>query len=179
MLLTYKAARTLGSLVLILPIVSILSPTVIIADQFETLRAQPKCISPHPPYEMSPYFGGFSAAQCCNPLSKTVCSKHEKGALAPSQYFTRSPGGLQYQSLPLAKRGIKSNLAIIIGNLAVVANSSALTSYIYTQFYRNMTLIWANREQWVSTFSSFTYHFLRASRGLRHIGATWAPKIRL
>ena len=156
MLLTYKAARTLRSLVLTLPITSILFATTIAADQFETVRAHADCISRHSSHGMSPHLGRLSAAQCCDPLSKTDCSKHRKSALLITQHFTRSTGGLQYQSPSPAKRGILSNLAISISGLAVVFNTSALTSYMYTQFYRNITLLWLNREQWVSTSSSIT-----------------------
>lgn len=163
MLLRYRAGRTLRSLVLILPIIilPILFATTIAADHFETLRAHATCISRHLSYTMSPYLGGRSAVQCCNPLTKTDCSNLEKGALMLSKHFTRSTSGLQYRSPHPAKRGIISNLAIGISDLTVVSNTSASTSYIYTQFYRNMTLLWANREQWVSAFSSITYCFLR------------------
>ena len=154
MLLTYeyKAARTLTSLVLILPIVLILLAKCIAADQVETLRAHAKCISPESrqsSYRISPDLGGLSSTQCCNPPGKTDCSKYEKSALMLSQHFPRSNDGLQYQSPTPAKRGIISNLAISISDLVVVSNTSALTSFIYTQFYRNMTLLWTNREQWI------------------------------
>ena len=160
--LTHRAGRTLRSLVLILPItiLPILLATTIAADQFETLRTHAKCIARHSSYGMSPYLGGRSAAQCCNPLSRTDCSNHETGALMHSKDFARSTAGLQYRSPHSAKRGIISNLAIGISDLAVLSNTSALTSYIYTQFYTNITLLWANREQWVSTFSSISCYFL-------------------
>ena len=179
MLLAYKTGRTSRSLVLMLPIAPILFATAIADDQFETLRAHAKCVSKPSSYGMNPYLGGLSAAQCCDPFSKTDCSEYEENPSMFSQHFTRSPSSLQYQSPPPAKRGIISNLAIIISDLAVVSNPSALTSYLYTQFYWNMTLVWANREQWVSTSSSIIYHFLRASPGLRHVLAILAPRCRL
>ena len=148
-----------------LPIIPILFATTrtIAADQFETSRARTECILRRPSYGMSPYLGGRLAAQCCNPLSKTDYSNHEKGALMLSKHFPRSTGGLQYQSPLPAKRGITPNLAISISDLAVVFNASALTSYIYTQFYENMALVWANRGQWVSTFSSITSYLFSES----------------
>ena len=179
LILTHEAARTLRSLVLILPIIPILFAITIAADQFETSRAHAEGISRRPSYGMSPHLGGRLAAQSCDPLSKADHSNHEKGALMLSKHFPRSTGGLQYQSPFLAKRGIIPNLAISITDLTVVFNASALTSYIYTQFYENMALLWANRKQWVSTFSGITSYFLRASWGfeacLSNIGSQNPP----
>ena len=155
MQLMHEAARTSIPLLLILPIVLVptLFATAIAAEQPDTFLAQPKRISRQSSTRVCPYATGRPTASQRKLPAKTDCSKHDESALMLHQKSTRVVHGLRNRSQSLAERSMPPSFPtindLIWNQMSVINNVSAMTSYIYAQFYRDMTVVWAKREQWV------------------------------
>lgn len=155
MQLMHETARTSIPLLLLLRIVLVPTffATAIAAEQPDTFLAQPTRISRQSSTRVCPYAAGRPTAQQRKLLGKTDCLKHDESALMLHQHATNAVHGLQYRSQSLAERSLSPSFPtindLIWNQMGVINNVSAMTSYIYAQFYREMTVVWANRGQWL------------------------------
>lgn len=141
-------------MVFILLIVPILFATAIVYDQSATLPARFKRISRHSSTRMCPYLDGCSSAPRHHLPNSIGRPKHEQSALMIPQHSTHLHRNPQSLSVLLPERSLMPNLptisATIWEQLTVVYNASTLASYTSTRFYKHITVLLANREQWLS-----------------------------
>ena len=153
--LMHEAARTSIPLLLVLPIVLVPTffTTTITAKQSDALFAQAKLFSRQSSTWVYHYAKGHPTAQQRKPPSKADCLECDESALMLHEHSTIVVHALHYRSRALAKRSLSPSFPkindLIWNQMGLINNVSAMTSYIYAQFYKEMTVVWAKREKWV------------------------------